>query len=129
MPGHTAADERTLSQLYRHSGIPAIDETPEAEGITILRTGKGQEYRFPFSFQENFTAEVVAALTAAGDPQVLYILHIWTNHALDVPSYELREALLALHPENRNTRMLLVGEKGFHIRSIEETMPKKKEGQ
>ena len=129
MPGHTAVDETSLSQLYRHSGIPAIDEAPEAEGVTILRTTKGQEYCLLFSFQENFTQNIIHLLTAADDRQILYIIHVWKNHALDVPSYDLREALLSLHPENRNARMLLVGEKNFHIRSIEETMPKKKEGQ
>ena len=128
MVRNTQTDETNLYQMYIHSGIPAIEEAPQAEGITILRTDKGQEYRFPFSFQAGFTAEVIAALTAAGDSQVRYILHIWKNHALDVPSYDLREALLSLHPENGNARMLLAGENSFCIRSIQDTMPKKKEG-
>ena len=43
-------------------------------------------------------------------------------------SYE-KQALTALHPENQKALLMLVGEENFVIRSIQETMPNKKEGQ
>ena len=129
MGRHTEQDEKNLYQMYIHSGIRAIEEAPEAEGITILRTSKGKEYCFPFSFQSDFVPNILSTLTAGEDVCVLYLLHVWKNHALDVPSYGLRQALTALHPENQKALLMLIGEENFVIRSIQETMPNKKEGQ
>lgn len=122
MSTHTRADEITLWQMYIHSSVSAIAESPEAEGITIVRTSRGNEYRFPFIPGRSFLSEVVATLTGSGDTHILYLIHVWKNHWLDIPAYGLRQALTALCPENENALMMLIGEENFVIHSIKDTM-------
>lgn len=45
----------------------------------------------------------------AEDTRILYLLCLWRDGCLDVPSAELRKALLALHPDNSRAQMLLNG--------------------
>lgn len=122
MNTHTRKDEIALWRMYIYSGTSAIADAPNAEGITIVRTAKGNEYRFPISMENPFVQSVIEALTGAADTHVLYLIHVWKNHWLDVPSYGLRQALTALHPENKKARLMLIGEENFIIRSLEDTM-------
>lgn len=119
---HTQQDTSILYRMYVFSGISAIGDFPDAEGITLVRTAKGREYRFPFTFDKPFIPQVVAALTEAEDTHILQLIHVWKNHCLDIPSYSLRQALMALHPENKNARLMLAGENSFTILTVSETM-------
>ena len=122
MNPHTQQDEIVLYQMYVFAGTSAIEEAPDAEGITIVRTAKGREYRFPLTMDKPFVPEAIATLTEAADHHILYLIHVWKNHCLDVPSYGLRQALMALHPENKDACLMLAGENGFTILTLGETM-------
>ena len=122
MNTHTGQDQHFLYQMYVFSGISAIENAPDAEGITIVRTAKGTEYRFPLYMDKPFIPEAIATLTEAEDTHILYLIHVWKNHWLDVPSYGLRQALMALHPENKNALMMLAGETGFTVLPLGDTM-------
>lgn len=127
MNTHTQKDEIALWQMYIWSGTKAIQDLPDADGITILRTARGSEYRFPLYMKEPFVDSVqqaVDTLTQKDDTQVLYLVHIWKNHWLDLPSRGLREALTALHSENKHARMMLIGEESFVILSVEDSLAK-----
>ena len=115
-------DEIALWQMYIHAGTQAIGESPDADGVTIIRTVKGTEYRFPYYMDKNYVPEILAALRAAGDVHVRHLVHIWKNHWLDVPSYSLRQALLALHPQNADAHLMLIGEENFVFLSVRDTM-------
>ena len=121
MNTHTRQDEITLWQMYMFSGVQAIQEAPEAEGITIVQAASGREYRYHFCTDQ--VSAFADMLTGNGDTQILYLVHVWKNHTLDVPSYDLRKALLDLHPENKDALMLLTGAENFIVRSIQSTMP------
>lgn len=125
MTPHTRQDEIALYQMYLFSGTRAIAQFPDADGITILRTAKGNEYCFPISMDHPFVPEVVPTLVDAEDPQVLYLIHVWKSHWPDVPPFDLRQSLSNLHPQNKYARMLLAGGEDFIIRSLEDTMPAK----
>ena len=121
MNTHTRQDEVILWQMYMFSGVRAIREAPEAEGITLVRTVSGREYCCHFSGDP--VPGFVERLVREGDSQVRYLVHVWKDHALDLPSYDLRKALLELHPENKNALMLLTGAENFIVRSLQSTMP------
>ena len=122
MDSHTRKDEIALWQMYIHSGTKAIAEAPNADGVTIVRTASGNEYNFPISLDKPFVPQVIDTLTDAADTHILYLVHIWKNHWLDIPSYGLRQALTVLHPENIHARLMLIGEENFIIRSVQDTM-------
>lgn len=117
---HTRKDEIALWQMYMFSAVRAIREAPESEGITLLQTVSGKEYLYHFCADNIF--DVMNALVQNGDTRVLYLIHVWRDHTLDVPSYDLRRMLLELHPENQDALMLLTGRESFTIRSLGSTM-------
>ena len=120
-------DMDLLRQMY-HSA--AESEMPDADGVTILRTTQGNEYRFFLSMREPFETnlanqaqQTVNTLTQRSDTHVLYLLHIWKNGCcLDLPPHTLRKALTELHPENQNALLMLQGETGFIFKSMVSTL-------
>ncbi len=115
-------DEIALYQMYVHTGIKAIKNAPDADAVVILRTASGKEHCFPISLGSTFAPQIVSTLVASEDTHILYVVHIWKNHWLDIPAYDLRKALMDIHPENKNAKTMLIGENSFIIRSIEDTM-------
>lgn len=122
----TPQDTNILRQMYH---TEAAKEVPGADGVTVLRTAQGNEYRFLLSMQEpfeesltNHAQQAVDALIQNNDTHVLYLLHIWKQgHCLDLPPYSLRQVLTELHPENQNALLLLQGEDAWIIRTIAST--------
>lgn len=107
--------------MYIWSGIQAIAEFPEADGIEILRTDSGKEYRFPMTLG-HYAQDMKAAmqvLTEDGQTRVTYLCHVWKNHGLDAPGAALREGLIQLNPENQNTLTMVCGEERFIIQTLE----------
>lgn len=123
MNTHTSKDSVALWQMYIHSGVSAIARNPDADGITILRTEQGRECCFPIVLKQLDVAPIIDDLKLTGDTRIPYLIHVWKNHWLDLPPYDLRKALLALNPENRDTRLMLIGEESFRILTLAETMP------
>lgn len=121
MVNHTPQDEVALWQMYIWSGIQAIAEFPEADGIEILRIDSGKEYRVPMTL-DHYAQDMKAAvqtLTEDGQTRVTYLCHVWKNHGLDVPGAALREGLMQLNPENQNTLTMVCGEERFIIQTLE----------
>ena len=119
---YNTSDETILYQMYVLSAIRAIADAPDAQGITLVRTEKGNCYQFPFSPDPDFVPQAVRTLTEAADPHIRYLIHVWKDHTLDVPAYSLRRALMELLPENQDALMMLAGKNGFRILPLVETM-------
>ena len=115
-------DEIDLYRMYVHTGIKAIENAPDADAVVILRTANGKEHCFPISIGCAFVPQIVSTLDASQETHILYLVHIWKNHWLDIPAYDLRKALMDIHPENKSAKTMLIGENSFIIRSIEDTM-------
>ena len=115
----TEHDQITLWRMYIHSGIRELEKAKDADGVTIIRTGE-KEYCFPIDLNADFVSPILAALRQ--DSKVDYIVHMWKNHWLDLPAYDLRKGLVELCPENKDAKLMLIGEDGFVIHTIGETM-------
>ena len=119
-------DANILGQMYH---TEATKETSDADGVTVLRTAQGNEYRFPLSMQEPFeknladhAQQAVDTLTQNNDTHVLYLLHVWKKgHCLDLPPHGLRKALTELHPENQNALLILQGEETWIVKMVAST--------
>ena len=69
--------------------------------------------------------EQMAFLDAIGrDTAVIRLICYWLDGGLDLPSYDFREALRGLHPNNRDAEMLLIGTQGFVVKPISACLPK-----
>jgi hypothetical protein len=111
-----------LWQMYIHWGVKAIADAPNADAVIIMQTANDKQYIFPIQLADSFVPPIISALEAAKDTHVLRLVHIWKNHWLDMPAYDLLKALTQLHPENENAQLMLIGEKGFVMHSIKDTM-------
>ena len=112
-------NKQVLWRMYIHSGIRELEKAKDADGVTIIRTGE-KEYCFPIDLKTDFVSTILAALEQ--DAKVEYIVHMWKNHWLDLPAYDLRKGLVELCPKNKDAKLMLIGEDGFVIHTIEETM-------
>lgn len=110
-----------------------LEAHPAAEQAVVARTAGGAvrclaNHGVTSGSTEDENA-FVEALAESGDTRVLRMVCLWrTAHTLDVPSMNLRKALLELDPANRETELLLCGEE-WNVMSIGRTMPgKSKQG-
>ena len=115
-------DQTNLYQMYVFSGVRAISEHPDAEGVTLVRTAAGEEYLFPFTGDPDFAEKAARILTEGKNAHIRYLIHVWKDHTLDVPSYGLRKVLMELHPANGKALLMLRGENGFTIFTLGDTM-------
>lgn len=122
MNSHTRQDEIALWKMYIYSGIRAIAQAPDADGISILQTIQGNECTIPMTMGEPLDSRFIDSLIKTGDTRIAYMIYIWKNHWLDIPPFDLRQALLRIDPENKNTRLLFIGEENFIVRSLESIM-------
>lgn len=116
----TALDSVTLWKMYIWSGVKALEELKEGDGVVILRTAGGQEHRFEV-FREDPDKTVdrmVDRLKQTGETHVAYLTMMWGNHWLDVPSGKMVKALIELNRENVETKVLLIGQENFLIKTL-----------
>lgn len=116
----TTDNKKILWQMYIWSGIKALSEQKDGDGVVILRTEKGNEYCFPVYRNEPFVdvMTLTDTLRKAEDIRVCYLTMMWNNHWLDVPPCVLRKALIELTLDNAEVNILLIGEENFLIRTL-----------
>ena len=113
--------EVALYQLYAFYAIQAIEDFPDADGITIMQAASGRVHCFPIHLEQNFVKPIISELQDTNDTHIACLIHVWHNHSLDLPAYDIRSALIELHPENKDAKLMLFGEKSFSIVSLEKT--------
>ena len=72
--------------------------------------------------EKNAEKSLVSELRANDDTEICYILAVWKNGCVDVPSYDFRKMLCRLNIENKNAAIFLVGEAGYHTKPLRVTM-------
>lgn len=120
MDKHTQ-EEITLWKMYIWSGVAAISKAADADGVVILQVEQGREFCFPFYMKDSmqvWVQGIIDTLMAEATLHIPYLIYIWKNHWLDVPAADLRKKMISLHPENKNTLILLIGEEGFVVKTL-----------
>lgn len=67
--------------------------------------------------------ELVKALRESGDTALRCLVCMWSDHTVDLPSHDLRKALLELDSANGATEILLRSGEGYHTKPLSATMP------
>ena len=105
-----------------------IHLNPDAEQVVVVRTAKKHIRSFVFHSMEEIIQEdniFVRQLVEQDDAEIEYIVCMWNNYGLEVPSIQLRKCLLDVSAKNEDALMVLRGEYDFAIRTIKSTMPPK----
>lgn len=114
-------NETILWKMYIWSATQAISKNPDADGVAILRTAQNREFRFPFFMNapmEEWAENIRNVLIQESSVCISHLVYVWKNHWLDVPACALRKELISLCPENRDAQIMLIGEKGFVIKTF-----------
>ena len=59
----------------------------------------------------------------SGEAKIQRLVCMWHDGSIDLPSYDFREALVAIDSRNLSTQMLLHGLNGYAIKTVKATMP------
>ena len=87
-----------------------ISTTKMTQAVVLL-SSKGKEYS---TIIEDVLAEeklaeksLLRELLANDDTEIGYILVVWKNGCVDVPSYDFRKMLCCMNPENKNAAIFM----------------------
>ena len=102
-----------------------ISTTKMTQAVVLL-SSKGKEYS---TIIEDVLAEeklaeksLLRELLANDDTEIGYILVVWKNGCVDVPSYDFREMLCRMNIENKNAAIFLVSEARYSVKPLGATM-------
>ena len=102
-----------------------ISTTKMTQAVVLL-SSKGKEYSTiiedVLTEEKNAEKSLVSELRANDDTEICYILAVWKNGCVDVPSYDFRKMLCRLNIENKNAAIFLMGEAGYHTKPLRVTM-------
>ena len=100
--------------------------TEKMTQAVVLLSSKGKEYS---TIIEDVLAEeklaeksLLRELLANDDTEIGYILVVWKNGCVDVPSYDFREMLCRMNIENKNASIFFRCEAGYHVKPLGVTM-------
>ncbi len=65
----------------------------------------------------------IKTLVENGDKEVKYVVCMWNDSTLDVPSCHLRDLLIKLSPVNLETEIILRNGEDYQIKSLKMLMP------
>lgn len=114
--------ERLLKQVEK-----IIKHDLSAEQAVAVWTSKGDMFCFAnhsimsgnMEDENNF----VRTLAENGNKEIRYVVCMWNDNTLDVPSCHLRDLLIELNPSNLETEILLKNGEGFQVKSLKMLMP------
>ena len=102
-----------------------ISTTKMTQAVVLL-SSKGKEYS---TIIEDVLAEeklaeksLLRELLANDDTEIGYILVVWKNGCVDVPSYDFREMLCRMNIENKNASIFFRCEAGYRVKPLGVTM-------
>ena len=102
-------------------------ENPAAEQIIIVKTTKDNIY-FCVNYnimQGNYEDEkqFFQMLVDVNDVEVKYIVCMWKNGGVDIPSANFRKNLFAICPKNEEAIWVGLGEKGLIYKTLKDIHP------
>lgn len=68
------------------------------------------------SEEENF----IEGLVEAGETEIRYLVCMWKEYMLDIPSQHMREQLVKINPLNREMHLLLRGAEGYSTKKLKD---------
>ena len=90
----------------------------KASQVTVLWTSN---HRF-YTAIDDLSGAICEELELKKDTRILKLITVWKNGQLDLPSYQLRQALIQLNENNKDADIILQGMDGYIIKKISQTM-------
>ena len=110
-----------FEKLWEQAGELAASD-PSAEQVITMWTAKGHiRGLLNHGVNSGDTAgeeAFIRELAENGDTEISYVVCMWRDHTLDVPSHHLRESLAELNPANPEAKLLLRSGEGFLVKPL-----------
>lgn len=103
-----------------------VELNPSADQVIVVKTEQSNVYHFinnPLSGDYENEDRFVQMLLDQKDSVVKYIVCMWNNYALDIPSFHLRKLLLDANSRNGDTAMVMQGEEKIIVKDLKWSMP------
>ena len=93
--------------------------------MIVVKTTKSNVYSFPNNILSKGTADeenFVKKLLNQGDCEIKYVVAMWTEESIEIPSMNFRKLLLEASPKNAQAILVGQGENGIVCKTIETCM-------
>ena len=114
-----------FAELYEEAK-KLIKSDSSAQQVLVVLTSKYQMYHF--TNHDIMSADIteeetfIKMLMDKNDAEVKYMVCMWDNFMLDVPSQHFRSRLTQINPLNGNTRILLQGNETWTTKELIKTV-------
>lgn len=96
----------------------------QGEQVIVVLTAKSHRFSLvnhnimegDLSKEENF----IKGLVEVGETEIKYIVCMWQEYMLDIPSQHMREQLIKLNPLNKEMYLLLKGTENYLIKKLKD---------
>ena len=110
-----------------HEAEKLVDsENSSAQGAQVIVVLTAKSHRFSFVnhniMEGNLSEEeeFIEGLVEAGETEIRYLVCMWQEYMLDIPSQHMREQLVKTNPLNREMYLLLRGAEGYSIKKLKD---------
>ena len=122
-------DEHALECMRERATILLHETKHMSERYTqaiVLVSAKGMEYgaviQNALSKEKEDETALMEMLSLQGDTEIRYVLCMWEDGGIDVPSMAFRQMLLTLDPKNAESVLLLMTDNGVQGVQLSKTM-------
>lgn len=117
-----------MPEAIKESALQLLQQYPSAVQIIVVLTASGNRYHMAIDdilqnrvISENAIAEL---LLQNQDTQAQYLVCMWSNGNIDVPSWHLQKLLSSVDPKNSHAQILVNTYDGLHTKSLHALQPK-----
>ena len=103
-----------------------VNEMPSAEQIVGVKTAKGNVYFFANNVLSKGAEDEIdfwKELCDKSDTEIKYVVCMWNNHGIEIPSMSFRKMILESVPKNAETILILQGKNGIVGKTLGACMP------
>lgn len=95
------------------------------QAVVFLTSSKKEYYVLinnALSPDKECEGDLVANLKANDDTEISYVLCMWHDESVDLPSYDFRKMLLQMDERNANAEIFVLTESGYQTKPLETTL-------
>lgn len=101
------------------------EKSEHTQAVVFLTSSKKEYYVLinnALSPDKECECDLVANLKANEDTEISYILCMWHEGSVDLPSYDFRKMLLQMDEKNANSEIFVLTDSGYQTKLLEITM-------
>ena len=110
--------------IYMDAARQFLSENPSAMQVNLFVTDRFHVFTYPVTnFDDTGTEDdCLRRMCETQNTRVVLTVTMWKNGQLDVPSYSLQKRLVEIDPQNKDSCILLLTDKGIDVKRLSVAM-------